>query len=120
MKNKKVKWSVISVTSLAFLSFAGLVTGNYNGENTTTANNNSVDSNNNSDRFAQDHHGFGGQSSDSDTGWNDGSNAQSEWGQSGSDSDSDSDSSENQDRFFQAPSGGFDQGEGHGSSGSSK
>jgi hypothetical protein len=28
--DKKVKWSVISVTSAAFLAFAGLVTGNCN------------------------------------------------------------------------------------------
>lgn len=102
MMNKKVKWSVISVTSAAFLTFAGLVAGNSNEKNgdmnktsqidqDSTLNDsdlNSNDSDFNQD-FVQDH------SDEQDRG--------STWGQ---------------DHAYQSPSEGFSQG--HSSSGVSR
>ncbi|WP_433746406.1 hypothetical protein [Falsibacillus pallidus] len=105
--NKKVKWSVISVTTGTFLAFAGLVTGNEKEKNqnaglqpNTTLNDEGSDSFNQfSDEgdgggFGRHRHGSG------------------EWdiGDQGSMDDGE--------QIFQAPSDGFEQG--HGSSGPTK
>jgi hypothetical protein len=93
MKKKKAKWSVISATSLTFLTFVGLVTGNANG--TSTSEESVAINNENTSIPLED-----SESVEETT-------EESSWSQS-----------PREDRSFDAPSSGYEQGSG--SSGSSR
>jgi hypothetical protein len=116
--NKKVKWSVISVTSASLLTFAGLVASN-----TETGDNNNIVASNSSE-WGQDHFSDIPDSNDSidpndsnGFGTDDGEQVFRGHGQREEQGQFSQDSENSQDQFFQAPSGGFEQGAG--SSGSS-
>ena len=81
--NKKVKWSIITVSTVSFLTFGGLVAGNQNIANTTSTTSSDAD-----ERAFQD---------DYSTSDNDSYDQSSSW---------------EQDSFQQAPHNGFDQGNG--------
>lgn len=109
--NKKVKWSVISVTSASLLTFAGLVAGNTEkGDNNNTVASNANESGQDNFSDIPDSNGFG-----TDDGGQvfhgHGHGQRGEHGQFSQESEG------SQDQFFQAPYGGFEQGAG--SSGSS-
>lgn len=98
MKKKKAKWSVISATSLTFLTFIGLVTGNATGTSTSEE---SVAINNSNTTLPLE---------DSQTNTTtEESIEESEWNQP---------PSHDEDQTFDAPSRGYEQGAG--SSGSSR
>jgi hypothetical protein len=116
--DKKVKWSIIAVSTATTLGFGGLVYQNSSGTTNNTAatvNNESQDNssqlNENTDqteRFSRGNHqgrnGVEGFSASSDDSFNqDSSDESSSWGQ---------------DQFQQAPSTGFEQG--NGSSGATR
>lgn len=110
--NKKVKWSVISVTTASLLTFAGLIAGNTE----KVADNNTVAAN--SDESVQDNFSDIPDSNESnELGTDDGEQFFHGHGQRGDQGQYSQDSESSQDQFFQAPSGGFEQGAG--SSGSS-
>lgn len=97
MKKKKAKWSVISATSLTFLTFIGLVTGNATGTSTSEE---SVAINNSNTTLPLE---------DSQTNTTtEESIEESEW----------TTPSQDEDQTFDAPSRGYEQGAG--SSGSSR
>ncbi|MCK6258502.1 hypothetical protein LCY76_18165 [Fictibacillus sp. KIGAM418] len=102
--NKKVKWSVISVSTLAFFTLGGLVAKNQN-TGTTVQNNPSQESGRQD--IQDDINDQGDSPAFTDNGQSDdfsqGEGQSSDWGQ---------------DQFQQGAQGGFDQG--HGSSGSSR
>ncbi len=95
--NKKVKWSIISISTASVLAFGGLVVQNNKATNSTQDPNNPTSS---------------GISEDSNKPFSDGNS--SEW-----DINQDENHSNwGHDELREAPSGGFDQG--HGSSGASR
>ncbi|MDN4525722.1 hypothetical protein [Fictibacillus fluitans] len=102
--NKKVKWSVISVSTVTFFTFGGLVARHQAGTN--VQNDSTQDTNRHAyhDKFNDDQgdtFGFTDGGEQDDDSFDQGQS--SDWGQ---------------DHFQQAPSGGFEQD--HGSSGSSR
>lgn len=112
--NKKVKWSIVSVTSASLVAFAGLVAGNTEKE----ADKNAVAANfdaRGQDSDAQIQENF----SDIPDSNNSNGSGTEEGGQffrghdhSGEQGQSGQDSGSSQDRYYQAPSGGFKQGAG--------
>lgn len=117
--NKKVKWSIISISAATALTFGGLVANNPNASNITSSSdeNNTIDEpdvyendSQTEDRFSRgDHPEWNGENGSEPEFYNEDSSDEDTYNQ---------DSSWDQDQFQQAPSGGFDQGQG--SSGASK
>ncbi|MDM5200542.1 hypothetical protein QUF79_21215 [Fictibacillus enclensis] len=103
--NKKVKWSVISVSAVTFFTFGGLVAKHQKG---TVVQSNPTQNDN---RHAYQDDDFNTDQGDS-FGFTDGGQQDNDQFDRGQSSDW------GQDNFQRAPSGGFEQG--HGSSGSSR
>lgn len=103
--NKKVKWSVISVSAVTFFTFGGLVSKHQTG--TAVPNNSTQNGNRHAYQDDDLNKDKGGSFGFTDGGQQDNDHfdqgQSSDWGQG---------------NFQQAPSGGFEQG--HGSSGSSR
>ncbi|WP_026695807.1 hypothetical protein [Peribacillus kribbensis] len=106
--DKKVKWSIISISTASFLTFAGLVGAGQKGGTSTpgsTSGDFNQDTTGHSSTFNNNHQGQRGSFNSDD---------QSLWGDDGS-----QDSSWGDDSTFNSPQSGGFQG-GHGSSGSSQ
>ena len=115
--NKKVKWSIISVSTATALTFGGLVATNqktssntdYTTENNSNLNQDNYSSSNEDQWQTDDNFSEGNDESTYDQNSDEGSYSQDS---------SDQGSTWGQDQFQQAPSSGFHQG--HGSSGTSR